>query len=855
MEDPYLLADANDLRSIGHNLRLMNKYFKMVNDIDLEKSTYFPIADGGYPFTGRFDGNNHSISNLSYTIEYKNKVGAIAHLGENGQIRNVGLLNVQINAGDQSDEVGGLIGYNEAGIVSECYASGFIQGGDDVGLLIGINENGIISNCYSVGEVEGLSPVGGLIGYNYHGTVSNCYAVVKISGTLLAGVLVGRSSSASYNSCFWHNGLNEAIQGTSQTGVTGIFGRTDEKMWLEDTFTSAGWDFSGETTNGNEDIWAMPSCGYPIFTWQSAATIPSVYGEPLETAEYLLKTRGLKIYKTLRGYSNNIQVGSVIESLPRSSSEVADSLPIYLVVSAGPCPYDGGTGIKDNPCRISNLSQLQILNETTIDYDLCFLLTNDIDLTGFTYSRALIAPDVCDTTSFFEGTLFRGNFNGGGHRISGLTINSSVSGIKYLGLFGGVGCNGRISNLYLDDVNVLAPSNSMYVGTIAGSIKLGAIENCKVSGSITGSGTIGGLIGENLKGIVTKTTVDTSVLATGYYVGGLVGSNQGILSQCSAYGNIAGKRYVGGLCGKSGGNISNSYAIGNITNVAYSGGLVGYNLFTNFENCLAVCSGGRGLIGHEEWYSSPIYTSCFWDKTINPAVGLGNKPDPAGMIGVTTTLMKTKSTFTNAGWDFDTPVWIIEEGIDYPQLWWESANQIPVAVAWPNQTVYAGIDGIVNVNLDGGGSYDPDGDQLSYLWSWLINGNTFEANDISPTIELPVGKHVIRLVVNDGIDDSEPDELVINVLALEPAELMDGLSEDVFDLDLPEGISNSLQMKLDSATQVLEDENEHNDVAAINSLKAFTNAVEAQCGKKISEEDAGYLITAAQQIINILSSE
>jgi hemerythrin-like domain-containing protein len=79
--------------------------------------------------------------------------------------------------------------------------------------------------------------------------------------------------------------------------------------------------------------------------------------------------------------------------------------------------------------------------------------------------------------------------------------------------------------------------------------------------------------------------------------------------------------------------------------------------------------------------------------------------------------------------------------------------------------------------------------------------------------------------------------------------------EFITDLKLQHGIENSLLAKLDAAIQKLDDDNDNNDLAAINSLQAFINAVEAQSGKKISEEDVDDLIAAAQQIIDLLSSE
>jgi hypothetical protein len=94
----------------------------------------------------------------------------------------------------------------------------------------------------------------------------------------------------------------------------------------------------------------------------------------------------------------------------------------------------------------------------------------------------------------------------------------------------------------------------------------------------------------------------------------------------------------------------------------------------------------------------------------------------------------------------------------------ESANTAPVSIAGPNQTVYAWIDGLADVTLDGSASYDDDNDVLDYYWLWTIDNNDYEANGISPTIRLPVGEHQIELIVDDGWVLSEPDYCTINVI-------------------------------------------------------------------------------------------
>jgi predicted outer membrane repeat protein len=112
---------------------------------------------------------------------------------------------------------------------------------------------------------------------------------------------------------------------------------------------------------------------------------------------------------------------------------------------------------------------------------------------------------------------------------------------------------------------------------------------------------------------------------------------------------------------------------------------------------------------------------------------------------------------------------------------YEFENNPPVADAGADQQVYVCIDNTAKVTLDGSGSYDSDNQLLSYLWSWTIDGNTYDANGVNPIIELPVGEHIIELIVNDGIDDSEPDEVSITVVP--PVEVMMKLTPQAFNCD------------------------------------------------------------------------
>jgi probable HAF family extracellular repeat protein len=109
-------------------------------------------------------------------------------------------------------------------------------------------------------------------------------------------------------------------------------------------------------------------------------------------------------------------------------------------------------------------------------------------------------------------------------------------------------------------------------------------------------------------------------------------------------------------------------------------------------------------------------------------------------------------------------------------------------------------------------------------------------------------------VAGIGINPEGDFEPWIATISIEPVDLLNELIQDVIDLNLQQGISNSLDSKLDAVKQALDDVNENNDGAAVNALGAFINAINAQRGSKISEEDADALIEKTQQIIDLLTN-
>ncbi|MHC4207934.1 MAG: GLUG motif-containing protein, partial [Planctomycetota bacterium] len=132
------------------------------------------------------------------------------------------------------------------------------------------------------------------------------------------------------------------------------------------------------------------------------------------------------------------------------------------------------------------------------------------------------------------------------------------------------------------------------------------------------------------------------------HIGGLVGSNMGSITSCYSTGSVCGDKGVGGLVGYNRGNITTSYSA-----------------------CMVI--GNQQLVGGFVGFGDPSYiTASFWD------IEASGQTTSAGGIGLTTAEMQTADTFLEAGWDFvdeiengTDDIWWINEGQDYPRLWWE----------------------------------------------------------------------------------------------------------------------------------------------------------------------------------------
>ena len=131
-----------------------------------------PIATSASPYTGIFDGQNHTISGLYFNQENSYDVGLFGR--NNGKIANAGILDSYFYG---TSKVGGMCGNNYTGTISNCYNTGSVSGIGTAGGVSGYNYTGSITNCYNTGSVSGKERyVGGVIGRNEsNATITNCY--------------------------------------------------------------------------------------------------------------------------------------------------------------------------------------------------------------------------------------------------------------------------------------------------------------------------------------------------------------------------------------------------------------------------------------------------------------------------------------------------------------------------------------------------------------------------------------------------------------------------------------------------------------------------------------------------------
>jgi hypothetical protein len=715
--DPYQIATAADLIALGETPEDYDKHFILTADIDLDPNLPgrrvftaavigsraaveppLPTDFQGEPFTGVLDGSDHEIRNLVIVIPWSAEpysqddyVGLVAWVGEKGLVKDLGLANVRIDAGN-AESVGGLAGENRGTILS-CCASGHVASWGRVGGLVGGQYTGTITSCHSEGSVEGIQ-VGGLVGLLWTGTMSSCYSTARVEkgpqisdmiGTFeYAGGLVGRSYEATISCCYASGDVIGDVLAGGLVGTNGGMIRT-----CYSSGRVAGEHYAGGLVGSNGgNIISCYATGDVSGTWgvgglagSASGGIATSYSTGKRTAErsethgtYIgglvglcysasvclsywdMEASGLATSSTGEGRTTQQMMslatfagwghhGEWTLEQGKDYPHLAwESHPGVLITDPARA-YSGGTGDPNDPYLVQTAEDLICLGRSPGDWGAAFALVGDIDVR--------ISPSELLRIGT-SGLPFTGMFDGRAHTVRSLRIESpresrspSESVSNRVGLFGCVGPSGVVRYLHLGDVDVAGED---YVGGLVGSNE-GTILACSVTGNITAPRRAGGVAGEN-KGTLASSCATCTVNAD-WIGGGLVAENRGTIRSCYAMGSVGDFR-VGGLAGDNAeGTIIACYSTATVgTRAGYRGGLVG------------PLDAEYGVV-----------TVSFWDTQKSGCL------EKSAGTGLPTDQMQKADTYLSAGWDFvgetangTEDIWWIDEGKDYPRLWWEQGD-------------------------------------------------------------------------------------------------------------------------------------------------------------------------------------
>ena len=236
--------------------------------------------------------------------------------------------------------------------------------------------------------------------------------------------------------------------------------------------------------------------------------------------------------------------------------------------------------------------------------DINITLDKNIDLTG---------KDWTPIGTSFDNS-YKGTFDGGGHTITGLTVTTND---QFVGLFGYLNRAGMVKNVVMEGIQIT--SNHMFgcTGGVVG-YSWGTIENCSVSGSVSGTDCVGGVVGSQKAGSIIGCSSSATVKGT-HYVGGVAGEKWGTMTACYATGNvtleIASQKNLsgGGVVGLNGGSrVLACYATGNVTSTGSSTGNVHIG----------------GLFGD----SYTTVTACYWKNNQEQGIGYNKKSTEATKV-------------------------------------------------------------------------------------------------------------------------------------------------------------------------------------------------------------------------------
>ncbi len=618
-------------------------YYKLMNNLDLsdygvsfnDGKGWIPIGTSEFNFKGYFNGNGKIITGLYIrnTSAASQSVGLFGYVWADpakpgsGTIQSLGIVDADITG---FISVGGVAGTVDYGTVRQCYVTGRVTANHSVGGIAGslFGTIGKVEDCYVAASVTGTAStgyVGGVVGRtgaSNNPTVSRCYALGQVSGTDKVGGVVGYAPYGTVQNCA---ALNPSVSGTSNVGR--VVGSIEATAALFGNYAFSGMTgstFTKKTATGLDGV------------DKTAAELKTSNGYPSGLTSGLWNYTAGKL-PILFIFATNVQDAA----LP---GHINDTGALF----AG---GDGSTAEKayeiSTPAQLAKLAEL--VNERNASYyNKYYKLMNDLDLSSYgkNYDSGKgWIPIGNQVTKPFEGS-----FDGGGHIIRGLYINRPTANLQ--GLFGYT-TGGTLKNLGVVNANITAASA---VGGVVGMLKkTGVVENCYTTGSISGTGDIGG-------------------------VGGIVGTVEGPLKNCYSASMVHGtQQNIGGVAGVVKGVVENCYSTGTITGTGNVGGVAGsVDTTGTVRNCVAMnpAVNGTSNVGRVVGSSKGVLSKNYAFNVMAITGGDANGKTQDGLDGADFLIDEvSQPTFWTNGLRWDTTGGTSWDGTS---IWAITDNKLPI---------------------------------------------------------------------------------------------------------------------------------------------------------------------------------
>jgi filamentous hemagglutinin family protein len=671
---------------------------------------FVPIGNNSANFTGSFNGQGHTISNLTINLPAAAGVGLFGYTSATSAIQNVGLVGGSVAGLDSTgdlvgvlggalndssatgavsgtDNVGGLVGYSHGGAISSSFATGTVtgtgaQGGANIGGLVGQTDaNSTVVGSVAAGAVTGGGNVGGLVGYNYGSSISTSLATGTVTGTAGASSSVGGLVGNNYgNATITISYADGVVAG--YTNVGGLAGSNTGR--INGSFATGHVSSTNVTAGGlvGNNPGGTITNSHATGTVTGSSYVGGLVGIGSGRIRNSHATGDVTSGGNfIGGLVGNFQAGTISDSYATGGVNGGADVGGLVGSNQGSISEShAGTGaVNGTGSQVGGLVGANSYNGTIASSYATGVVTGTAEaggLAGFnTYNASIV-------TSFAAGAVTGSSdvgglvgTNNGAISTSHATGSVSVGSGNYAGGLVG-GDRGTVESTYATGV----VTGGSYVGGLVGQATgqgTDPISNSYATGAVSGASNVGGLVGQNAF-TITNSYATGNVRGTGTAVGGLVGSNgggYGTVANSYATGTVSSSGSIaGGLVGNNYGGISNSYATGAVTATMSVGGLVGINssggTISNTYATGSVAGTGNavgGLLGGNQG----TITDSFWNSNIN-GIGVGTG-STTGATALSTAGMMTMSNFASAGWNIsDTggsgDLWRIYEGDTAPLL-------------------------------------------------------------------------------------------------------------------------------------------------------------------------------------------